>query len=449
MTALVERQARLIDNIKDPTVLAFDFTDEKKHIHKEGYYEEFVRQAESHAKEAYGKVVTGTYDVGTIRLTPDGRKAIYLDAFKKWAHDSFMEPVEDESKPLWYREWTLNDVYRNAQIEKYINEGKIDSVWIDASPPPFQIDRGTRKRTGNMGDHTFWRLYQLNKNGDHYKLTARYVLHHLDIPEQLTLFSDLTKESVTEDSLMKTVGTLSPSLKITEIANEDSVSGIISKINTLYKATPLSRRLVPDDDLWFHLSEKHMNELLKIGRPLLTAIFLLMKHDVPDNFVIQEFHGWENLVQALVKREVPEDKIEYYSSLNPYIILKKYQDFINSLGSNNPQYGYEDILEDRFAYVTQEYVAVDGNCGSGSGFSQKNIFGALSLNITSPLGFGSGGLTDSLRELSIDPKEDPNLCSKNGCSHGPHFHCPDCDQRIDVGKGVSKCPGCGKGKTCG
>lgn len=49
-------------------------------------------------------------------------------------------------------------------------------------------------------------------------------------------------------------------------------------------------------------------------------------------------------------------------------------------------------------------------------------------------------------------KDDPNLCRCG--NREPHFHCPGqkdgkaCEHPITVGKGISKCPSCGHGKTC-
>jgi len=88
---------------------------------------------------------------------------------------------------------------------------------------------------------------------------------------------------------------------------------------------------------------------------------------------------------------------------------------------------------------------------------------------------GFGSFENSVGQFGIDPKKDPNLCQKCVSDSSPHFHCGGekmeivkdkegkpvlddvgrekkekmtCEFKVIVGKGITRCPDCGKGKVC-
>lgn len=93
----------------------------------------------------------------------------------------------------------------------------------------------------------------------------------------------------------------------------------------------------------------------------------------------------------------------------------------------------------------------------GGGSCPVSSSGRVVSGLSMDRGLATGQTPDSMMgrqaiNSSENYKDDPNLCRCG--NREPHFHCPGqkdgkaCEHPIVVGKGISKCPACGKGKTC-
>lgn len=106
----------------------------------------------------------------------------------------------------------------------------------------------------------------------------------------------------------------------------------------------------------------------------------------------------------------------------------------------------QGLIFDQYKHLSFEPRVAATSCGSSGGMKSG-------LNNPLPdLGFKNNALIVTTSFEMTDAKDDPDLCRCGGKE--PHFHCPGskdgkaCNHVIIVGKGISKCPSCGQGKTC-
>lgn len=118
---------------------------------------------------------------------------------------------------------------------------------------------------------------------------------------------------------------------------------------------------------------------------------------------------------------------------------------------------YLDSIRKYMDDTGKKEIALGGSCG-GSTVSRNRIDGledpleSLKSNMSSKFRTATQGnmLGQDSRKLTAEEAKNAEGVCKCGKPHEAHFHCPDtvCNSIILIGKGIDKCPGCGKDGTC-
>lgn len=385
---------------------AFDLGREREliQLYGDAYKDFFVAQAHYYAKESYGKVPKVEYS-HDIERKMDGSVKLQFGPNGDYAEKSYGEPVFDEELPEWYRRRAGADVRWTLSLQKKLTNAKPDDTFIDLSPTEFGVSIEERKKWG-FGWHSFVRVHKviIDENGKE-KLISRGIRNYLDLPEQRKLFEDLTGEKIKEgEDMLCKVGNLKPGVE---------PGHIDKKIKELWNATPLSRRLWPEEDQ-LQKSEEEMDTKLVNLDKWLEGIFYLMKHNAQEWRIEKEFHGWENAVKAAVE----EEKFDF-----------------KMLGEIDARAFIDHRLDERVGviqeFIDREYKPGTNGCGFGSGFRGRGNVEVRSGKMDYL------SITQDEDNYSFDQPGPCRTCGRDVLC-GPCKMCESCDKRARAGESLEE-----------
>ncbi len=322
----------------------------------------------------------------------------YADDIHKNALDETVPDFEMARRIMEYKVARL--------LPQFALAGSLHQPIIWSSPPPEDADDGI------YGGYTMTHILETQEVDGRLHLIGRDVKNYLDTNSQKLLL---------EEHSGRRLFTKDPT----------SLEILSSPVRATYGTTSLDiERSIREKEEHLGLdksegSEKIFNKVFAQYAEELDVIYdLLGQEALSEEQVVGMFDAWGKRVDRAYQMEV----------------------LLGERLRNNQELTNEEILE----YGTfldskyQERVG-GGSCGDGVGFgsAEESVFGYTPDGLAGNFG---------RQEQKADFREDKNLCRCKG--QDPHFHCPGekegkkCSHAIVVGKGIVKCPNCGKGKVC-
>ena len=297
--------------------------------------------------------------------------------------------------------------YKIARLlPQFALAGSLHQPIIWSSPPPEGVEDGT------YGGYTMTHILETQEVDGKLHLIGRDIRNYLDTSSQKALLEEHSGRRL--------------------FANDPTSLEILSSpVRATYGTTSLDiERSIrqKEEDLGLDKSEgseRIFNKTFALYVEELDVIYeLLGEEELSEEQVVAMFDAWGKRVDRAYQMEMLREER-----------IKNNQDL-----TDDEALEYAAFLDSTY----QERVG-GGSCGDGVGFGagEESVFGYAPDGLSQT--FGRQG-------RNADFREDKNLCRCKG--QDPHFHCPGekegkkCAHAIVVGKGITKCPNCGKGKVC-
>lgn len=322
----------------------------------------------------------------------------YADDIHKNALDEKVPEFEMARRIMEYKVARL--------LPQFALAGSLHQPIIWSSPPPEGVEDGT------YGGYTMTHILETQEVDGRLHLVGRDVKNYLDNNSQKALLEeysgrrlfarDPTALEILSSPVRATYGTTALDIE-KSIRKKEEVLGLDRSEG----------------------SEKIFNKVFALYAEELDVIYdLLGEEELSEEQVVGMFDAWGKRVYRAYQTEMLREERT----------------------KNNLELTDEEIME-YGTFLDSEYQKSvgGGSCGDGVGFGSGE---------ESAFGYTPDGLADNFgrQDKRVDYREDKNLCRCKG--QDPHFHCPGekegkkCSHAIIVGRGITKCPNCGKGKVC-
>lgn len=212
----------------------------------------------------------------------NGKLTLFSPNYDEPMCEHYLQPALDKTKPLWYQRRCQIEYQTFCLLEQKLSDAQPGDLFVWPSPPP--SEKKEEEITANgFGKHSFLFVYRLEKDFQEERVECFALRNYLNLEGFGRLLSFLTGKKATffsSEALLAQLDKVEPPQIL-------SVLDIKKAIREVYESTPLSERIVPEDD--FFLQEQEADRILEQFLPQMERIGHLLKVSASQELVEGEF----------------------------------------------------------------------------------------------------------------------------------------------------------------